>query len=220
MILKLLFPALSNPFKLPEQEEIPLHVAVAFDAFKAKDVFEISDKYPGKVMSIGYFSSDVPGKANEEKIVIQLAKDNAQCFMEFMDLGPSYISTDIEVGAADCFYFFPPGYNTPESEIITYLKKKSKRKGKMGRYKIAVDQIQDTDTQSIITGTEADTSFMDLAGDQIGEDNGDEIEIADDLHNDEGDSGEENEDKDSRLAIQINDSVMDNVDKATSPVAN
>ncbi|ERL84854.1 hypothetical protein D910_02278 [Dendroctonus ponderosae] len=148
MILKLLFPALSNPFKLPEQEEIPLHVAVAFDAFKAKDVFEISDKYPGKVMSIGYFSSDVPGKAKllgktteqfearpasltyEEKIVIQLAKDNAQCFMEFMDLGPSYISTDIEVGAADCFYFFPPGYNTPESEIITYLKKKSKRKGK------------------------------------------------------------------------------------------
>lgn len=86
----------------------------------------------------------------------------------------------------------------------------------MGRYKVAVDQIQDADTQSVITGTEADSSFMDLAGDQIG----DEIEIADDLHNDEGDSGNENEEKDLGLDNQIIDSVMGNIDKATSPVAN
>lgn len=66
---------------------------------------------------------------SEEKIIIQLAKDDPNCFMDFMDLGPSYISTDIEVGELDCRYFFPPGYNTPEAEIITYLKKKSKKKG-------------------------------------------------------------------------------------------
>lgn len=113
----------------------------------AREVFELSDKHPGKVISYGYFSSDRSGEAKllgkttdqyearnetvtyEEKIIIQLAKDDPNCFMEFMDLGPSYISTDIEVGELDCRYFFPPGYNTPEAEIITYMKKKSKKKG-------------------------------------------------------------------------------------------
>lgn len=65
---------------------------------------------------------------SEEKIIIQLAKDDPQSFMDFMDLNPSYMSHDVDIGVLDCAYFFPPGYNTPEVEIISYLKKKTKRK--------------------------------------------------------------------------------------------
>lgn len=80
MVLKLLFPGLSAPYRLPHEDDVPLHVAVAFDAFKgcvivkffddfqnvliaAREVFELCDKYPGKVISYGYFSSDRSGEA-------------------------------------------------------------------------------------------------------------------------------------------------------------
>lgn len=34
MVLKLLFPGLSAPYRLPHEDDVPLHVAIAFDAFK------------------------------------------------------------------------------------------------------------------------------------------------------------------------------------------
>ncbi|CAG9768426.1 unnamed protein product [Ceutorhynchus assimilis] len=229
MVLKLLFPNLSNPFKIPDLKEIPLHVAVAYDAFKAKDIFELGEKYPGKIMSYGYFSSDLPGEAKllgkttekfetrnatvtyEEKLVIQLAKEDRQCFMDFIDLGPSYMSTDVEVGVLDCQYFFPPGYNTPESEIITYLKKKTKRKGKIGKFRAGTDQLQDGDSQSVITGTEVDSSVADLGEDTV---------IGDDANNEEAESDEEEADDVDKgeEETQISD-VLESADKATSPVA-
>ncbi|XP_066156103.1 uncharacterized protein [Euwallacea fornicatus] len=212
MTLKLFFPNLAAPFMLPVVEEVPLHVAVAYDAFKAKDVFDLSEKYPKKVISFGYFSNDRSGEAKllgknteqyenrnetvtyEEKIIIQLAKDDPQCFMDFMDLGPSYISSDVEIGELDCRYFFPPGYNTPEAEIITYLKKKSKKKCKIGKLKIVSEQIQDADVQSNGAGTEVDTSLMDVAGEQENEE--DSEEGGDDMENgDGGGRGKENSDK-------------------------
>ncbi|KAJ8942900.1 hypothetical protein NQ314_009875 [Rhamnusium bicolor] len=61
--LKLLFPNLSAPYKLPETEPTPLYVAVAYDAFKARDVMELSAQYPGQVMAYGFFSSDIPAEA-------------------------------------------------------------------------------------------------------------------------------------------------------------
>ncbi|XP_060518186.1 thioredoxin domain-containing protein 3-like isoform X2 [Cylas formicarius] len=146
MILKVLFPTISSPFLLPDVKEVPVHVAMAFDAFKAKDVMELSDKYPEHVLSYGYFSSDVVGEAKliakttdkfesrtasatyEEKFVIQLAKIDPEVFAAFEDLGYTYMSKDVEIGESDCNYFFPDDYNTPEAEIITYLKKKSKKK--------------------------------------------------------------------------------------------
>ncbi|XP_076270018.1 uncharacterized protein LOC143202402 isoform X1 [Rhynchophorus ferrugineus] len=161
-VLKLLFPGVCDPKKIPEVKEVPLHVAVAYDAFKARDVFELSTKYPGKVMSFGYFSSDIPGDAKllakttdkfesrvlpvtyEEKIVIQLAKEDQDYFVEFEELGPSYMSRDVEIGELDCKYFFPADYNAPEAEIITYLKKKSKRRGKMAKVKIQQENVEET----------------------------------------------------------------------------
>ncbi|KAL1491012.1 hypothetical protein ABEB36_011673 [Hypothenemus hampei] len=206
-VLKLLLPTLSGPFKMPELEEVPFHVAIAYDAFKAKEVFELSEKYPGKVLSYGYFSSDRSGEAKllgktteqydarnatityEEKLVIQLAKDDPQCFMDFIDLGPSYISTDIEIGELDCRYFFPPGYNTPEAEIITYLKKKSKRKGRLGKLKIPCEQ--ETDAQSVVT-TGTDMSIID-----------DALNVEDEANGSEEDAGQEEDNA---------------ADKATSPM--
>lgn len=36
MALKLLFPNISNQFKMPDLQEVPLHVAVAYDAYKGR----------------------------------------------------------------------------------------------------------------------------------------------------------------------------------------
>lgn len=63
MALKILFPNLSTPFKLPETKLIPPHVAVAYDAFKSPEVMELNDKYPGQILAYGFFTSDIPAEA-------------------------------------------------------------------------------------------------------------------------------------------------------------
>lgn len=62
MVLKYLFPNISGPFVGPEIELPPFYVAVAYDAFKARDVMELSEKYPGQVLSYGFFTSDIPAE--------------------------------------------------------------------------------------------------------------------------------------------------------------
>ncbi|KAL3283426.1 hypothetical protein HHI36_006571, partial [Cryptolaemus montrouzieri] len=61
--LKLLFPSLSKSYKLPEFEHKPLHIAMAYDTFKTKDLMEIAKEYPGGVMRFGFFDTDEPAKA-------------------------------------------------------------------------------------------------------------------------------------------------------------
>lgn len=74
----------------------------------------------------------------------------------------------------------------------------------MGKFRINAEQIQDMDAQSNITGTEADTSLMDVAGDNEddlvggGNDDNSEAEILEDV-------------------VKQNEAVA-NMDKATSPV--
>lgn len=48
----------------------------------------------------------------------------------FIELGPSYVSRDVEVGETDCKNFFPPTYNIQETEIQE-VKKKIKKKIKV-----------------------------------------------------------------------------------------
>lgn len=66
----------------------------------------------------------------------------------------------------------------------------------MGKFRINAEQIQDMDAQSNITGTEIDTSLMDVAED--GNDENSETEIMEDV-------------------VKPNEAVG-NMDKATSPV--
>lgn len=63
LALKLLFPNLSAPYRLPEVPVVPPHVAMAYDAFKAKDVLEVSNRFPGEVMASGFFTSHIVGDA-------------------------------------------------------------------------------------------------------------------------------------------------------------
>lgn len=65
----------------------------------------------------------------------------------------------------------------------------------MGKFRINAEQIQDMDAQSNITGTEIDTSLMDVAED--GNDENSETEMED--------------------VVKPNEAVG-NMDKATSPV--
>lgn len=62
--------------------------------------------------------------------MLQLATTNSSCVAAFIELGPSYISSDVETGETDCKYFFPSGYNIEEEEVQE-VKKKSKKKAKV-----------------------------------------------------------------------------------------
>ncbi|KAJ8982019.1 hypothetical protein NQ317_007727 [Molorchus minor] len=180
--LKLLFPNLSGPYRFPDFVPTPLYVAVGYDAFKARDILKLSDQYPGQVMAYGFFTSDVPqegqliSKTVEEfearttlvtfnyrgletlkKIVIQLIKENPECLAAFMDLGPSYVSSDAVVGEEECKSFFPPDYNAPAVEV-TEVKKKSRRKGKKHSHAVNKDDVASiaTSDPNIDVHSEAD----------------------------------------------------------------
>ncbi|XP_050307499.1 uncharacterized protein LOC126744182 [Anthonomus grandis grandis] len=232
-VLKLFFPSISTPFKMPDLKEQPLHLAVAYDAFKAKEVFELSTKYPGKIMSFGYFSSDMPGEAKllgkttekyearatpvtyEEKLVIQLVKDDPNIFLEFMELGPSYVSRDVDIGELDCAYFFPPGYNTPEAEIITYLKKKSKRKLKIGKFKPTADNLEDGEPQVAVESVPAEAVEATAEETEaVLEEAAQEEQESDEEEIDEGDAKREGQEK----GDEEGGGDMESADKATSPV--
>ncbi|CAG9862741.1 unnamed protein product [Phyllotreta striolata] len=167
LVLKHAFPNVSGPFKLPDEEPIPLCVAMAFDAFKTREVMELSQLYPGQVMTVGFFTSDKPQEATlisktveefdsrstpttyEEKIVIQLAKTMEDCVRAFADLGPTYVSPDVDQGEIDCKFFFPDGYNAPK-EVIQQVKKKFKRKGKGKAANVNQDEATSTATVDLV----------------------------------------------------------------------
>lgn len=48
---------------IPEPEPIPPHLAVAYDAFKRRDVLSLMEQYPEAVMRYGFFTSDEPEEA-------------------------------------------------------------------------------------------------------------------------------------------------------------
>lgn len=67
---------------------------------------------------------------SEEKVVFQLSTTNPECVRAFIELCPTYISIDVEIGETDCKYFFPPNYNLQETQIQE-VKKKTKKKIKI-----------------------------------------------------------------------------------------
>lgn len=75
--------------------------------------------------------------------------------------------------------------------------------GKMGKFRINAEQIQDMDAQSNITGTEMDTSLMDVTGDN-----------EDDL----GGGNDENSEAEFMEDVEKQNEAVGNIDKATSPV--
>ncbi|VEN44863.1 unnamed protein product [Callosobruchus maculatus] len=171
--LKQLFPSLTEPHLLTHIPTVPLYIIAAYDAFKAHDIVELMEKYPGQVLSYGFFTSDVPPEAKliaksftefeerptpvtyDEKIVVQLATDNPDCVMAFGDLGPSYISPDVDASEVDCGFFFPPDYKLVKEEVKEVKKNKKKRgnwlKVASKGAKQAAAAVKDQDTASIAT---------------------------------------------------------------------
>lgn len=62
MALKWFFPNISGPFRLPEEKLIPPHYIVGYDAFKYKEVMELSKQFSEAVMKYGFFTVDIPGE--------------------------------------------------------------------------------------------------------------------------------------------------------------
>ncbi|CAH1974649.1 unnamed protein product [Acanthoscelides obtectus] len=185
--LKVLFSNLTEPYLLTNIPTVPLYIIVAYDAFKTRDIVELMEKYPGEVLSYGFFTSDVPPEAKliaktftefeerttpvtyDEKIVIQLATNNPDCVMVFGDLGPSYISPDVDASEVDCGFFFPPDYKIVKEEVKE-VKKNKKKRGKGAKQAAAAAKDQDsasiatsdtTKEQSEIDHEEIEENFSD-----------------------------------------------------------
>lgn len=125
--------------------------------------------------------------------MIQLATTNSSCVAAFVELGPSFMSTDVEAGETDCKYLFPPGYNTEEEEIQE-VKKKSKKKPKV---KASVTTNQE-ETVSVATS--------DLTKEQS------------EIDHDEILEQESDEEKESDAYKDNAEDKMFGADKATSPI--
>nr|CAI5848239.1 unnamed protein product [Callosobruchus analis] len=136
--LKQLFPSLTEPHLLTHVPTVPLFIIVAYDAFKAHDIAELMDKYPGQVLSYGFFTSDVP---QETKLI-------AKTFTEFEERQTPVTYPDVDASEIDSGFFFPPDYKVVKEEVKE-VKKNKKKRGK--GTKLAVAAVKDQDAVSIAT---------------------------------------------------------------------
>ncbi|XP_077299977.1 thioredoxin domain-containing protein 3 homolog [Arctopsyche grandis] len=143
-----LFPKTVAQFIEPEPPPLPPYLAVAFDAFKRKEVLEMCALHESEVLKLGFYTSSDPAattnigitpdeyenkhaqKEYGEKLIIMLSKVNREVVLAFDDLGPTHMSTNAVEGAKECAVFFPPGYGEKPKEVVATVKK---RRGKVKR---------------------------------------------------------------------------------------
>lgn len=63
LAIKLLFPRAYETIALPEPIPIPPYIAITFDTFKRKEVYELMEEYPDDIMKYGFFTTDNPETA-------------------------------------------------------------------------------------------------------------------------------------------------------------
>ncbi|KAK9872264.1 hypothetical protein WA026_017065 [Henosepilachna vigintioctopunctata] len=226
LALKLLFPSLSKAYKLPEVKHIPLHVAMAFDAFKTNDLMKLHKEYPSAIIRYGFFDSDQPTEARliaktmedfdarlmpttyEEKIIFQISKEHEECFKLFMEQCPSYRSADVEIGEQDCRILFPPGYDAPPKEENVIIKKSKRKKAKI-IHQVTVNQ----DGEEVIETMVTDKITTESAEEDKREDKEDDGE-----ENDNEEEEEYEEDDEDDLNVDEAEEINIEAEKATSPM--
>ncbi|XP_074042871.1 uncharacterized protein [Leptinotarsa decemlineata] len=128
--LRLFFPKLAKEFEAPPLQETPKHIAVVFDVKKMNEVLQIMNQFPNEIMHYGFFTKETPEDAEliakslrklelpenkgkrtfEEKLVIQVTKRKSECLLALAQLGPLYMSPNVDEGERECQIFFPDDY--------------------------------------------------------------------------------------------------------------
>ncbi|CAH0558303.1 unnamed protein product [Brassicogethes aeneus] len=229
LALKILFPQMTAPFKLPEEIPVPPHLIFGYDAYKARDVIKLSEKYPGQVLALGFFTSDKPGEGElisktlndfetkptpptyDEKLVIQLSKTDYECLLEFLELNPSHKSKDAVEGEEEAKIFFPLGYNIPV-KIKEEIKKKARKKGKKAS---AVAENTNGEAQPPPEG-EAPPEALDA--EKAPEDDTLIGEEGDVEEHDSGEEEDEDQEDGNAQNEEIDGETVEGADKATSPL--
>ncbi|XP_018319594.1 fibrous sheath CABYR-binding protein [Agrilus planipennis] len=150
-IIKNCFPKLHASIALEEPQPTPPHLAIAFDAFRRREILELVENYPNEVLRYGFFTSEDPDKAQliaknvrkfeqllakkvptyEERLVIQLSKKKSEAVLAFITVNPTRVSNNVVDGEEECKKFFPEGYDEPiEEEVVEEEKPKKKKKKK------------------------------------------------------------------------------------------
>ncbi|XP_065172329.1 thioredoxin domain-containing protein 3-like [Atheta coriaria] len=133
--LKYCFPLITSALILPEPEPAPAHLAIAFEVFKKHDIYKVMDEYESEILAFGFFTSDQPDEAKliaktkkqyekhftgtnyGEKLVLKVAKRKSDPILAFAQLGPTYMSSNVDTGERDCSHFFPENYEDEDAEI-------------------------------------------------------------------------------------------------------
>lgn len=179
----------TDPFLPPDPVPDPPHLAIAFEAYKRKDVFEICEQYQDAILSYGYFSNSDPEKAKlianstakyearsqnvEDKLVLKVAKVTSHAILALSAHGPTHVSQNTVSGKKECRKFFPEGYKTGEDEALestsqldTGEKKKKKKKKKAEPSEVGTLVSDQEITQENLDGEgEEELGEEQLAGD-------------------------------------------------------
>ncbi|KAF5275639.1 hypothetical protein FQA39_LY06751 [Lamprigera yunnana] len=205
--IKLLFPKIYDPVALQEPIPEPPHIAIAFDAAKRREIFNLVEQYEDYVMHYGFFTDDQAEKAQliakslnqfsrytefdpTIRLVIQLSKKKSEALCAFAQMNPTYISHNTVIGEQECKIFFPEGYEEPVEEVGGEVIEPKKKKGKGKKAK----------TQALVTSVVSET-----------EEEKKDHEEEDDEEEGEGEDEEGGEE-------EIEGEAVDEADKATSTI--
>lgn len=146
-LIYVLFRQQTVGFLAPDPPPEPVHLVLAFDAHKTRQISNIMNKNPEDILHYGYFTSDDPEDAKliansipkyqnvtpknvTDKIVLKVSKQTSHTLLTLVSYGPSYISPNTVVGKKEAKKFFPEGYTTGDSNEVQEEETGKKKKGR------------------------------------------------------------------------------------------
>lgn len=239
--MKYFFPLITAPLILPEPEPIPPHIVVAFDACKKEEVLSLANEHPIDVMAFGFFTDEncddakliaksksrfekvAPKITYGEKLILKVSKKHSDTMLAFAQLGPTYLSPNIEEGERECAVFFPEDYVQDDEVVEEELPPEPKKKKKKSRTSETSDrhEVEESSSQPIMVGVEESQGQERIElpeGEVPTTVEGVEGEVPPAVEGAEGESPREHEIPAEESPISELPGVEESEDKATSPL--
>ncbi|CAK1553077.1 unnamed protein product [Leptosia nina] len=138
--LAVLFPKIVSECVTPEPEYLPPHVLVLLDITKRYKAVQALAKYKAALIHMGIFKLTTPYDAkriaysvkqfdslpssydiDEVKIAFMVSTLNDVALLELIDLAPSHVSKDDEIGEEECAAVFPVDYGDDYPEFEDFF---------------------------------------------------------------------------------------------------
>ncbi|PNF41421.1 hypothetical protein B7P43_G14117 [Cryptotermes secundus] len=153
------FPKFAEKYKLPPQPTLPPVITIVFDAVKSLEVNEMMQNFQDEIITTGYFTGPDPSSAiklattqeqyeqhnkqDGETLVIVVSRRRSDPLLSFCQLGPIYISDNVDDGKKDYEAFFPEDEEEKEEFSPEKPQKTSKLEVTIPQYKGEDDEISE-----------------------------------------------------------------------------